>query len=218
MNSKNEILGRLREYRKPDQEYYLSYLDKDLFADFPDSSDNLLEIFSQQLNKLSGELHLVKNEEEIVKVLQHLLRDIEPANCKAHKLPLIEKVKMLNTELGEYLTVIDGEELSSEDYAKFEVGVTGADCLIARTGSVLVRTISAGGRRLSVLPPTHIVIAEEKQIVFSLEDAFKMLNANEDLWSYATIITGPSRTSDIEKQLVLGAHGPKRLIVLIMKS
>jgi len=218
MNSKDQIIGRLREYRKNDQEYNLSYSDQDIFADFPDSSENLLERFSQQLSKLSGEIHLGSTEEEIAKILHGILKNFEPTLCKTHKSPLIEKLKMLNTELREYLTEIDGEEITSEKYAKFDVGVTGAECLIARTGSILVRTISAGGRRLSVLPPTHIVIAEEKQIVSSLEDAFKMIESNKDLWSYATIISGPSRTSDIEKQLVLGAHGPKRLIVLMMKS
>jgi L-lactate dehydrogenase complex protein LldG len=218
MSSKNQIINRLREYRKHDQEYNHSHSDQDIFADFPDSSESLLERFSQQLSKLSGEIHLALNEEEITKILHGLLENIDPTLCKTHKSPLIEKLKMLNTNLREYLTEIDGEEVSSEDFSKYEVGVTGAECLIARTGSILVRTISAGGRRLSVLPPTHIVIAEEKQIVSSLEDAFKMIESNEDLWSYATLITGPSRTSDIEKQLVLGAHGPKRLIVILNKN
>jgi L-lactate dehydrogenase complex protein LldG len=184
MNSKNEILSRLRQRGSPAREDNApQWEDKDLFADFPGPSDNLIDIFSHQLNKLSGDFHLVNNKEEMVKTLKSLLEDSEPEQCKAHKSPLIDEF-----------------------------------CLIARTGSILLHTVSAGGRRLSVLPPTHIVIAEEKQIVPSLDEAFNTLDHDQDIWSYATIITGPSRTSDIEKQLVLGAHGPKKLIVLIIKS
>jgi L-lactate dehydrogenase complex protein LldG len=219
MNSKNEILSRLRQRGSPDRDYNApQWEDKDLFADFPGPSDNLINIFSQQLNKLSGDFHLVNNKEEMVKTLQNLLEDSEPEQCKAHKSPLIDELKILGPEIRDYLTFIDGDEISSEEFAKLEVGITGADCLIARTGSILLHTLSAGGRRLSVLPPTHIVIAEEKQIVPSLDEAFNTLDLDQDIWSYATIITGPSRTSDIEKQLVLGAHGPKRLIVILLKN
>jgi len=219
MNSKKEILNRLRLGQKPGQDNnVISWKDEDLFADFPGQSDKLIDIFRNQLTKLSGDLHIVNNKIEAVKKLQSLLENIHPSLCKAHKYPLIKELKKIDSEIGDYLTFIDGDQFTSEEFASFEVGISGADCLIARTGSILLRAISAGGRRLSVLPPTHIVIAEEKQIVASLDAAINMLGLNQDIWSYATIISGPSRTSDIEKQLVLGAHGPKRLIVIVLKS
>jgi L-lactate dehydrogenase complex protein LldG len=219
MSSKNEILTRLRQKKSTDQDQSVSqWEDKGLFADFPGSSDNLIDIFHNQLTKLSGEFYIVNNKIEAVKKLHLLLKNVHPTLCKAHKYPLIEELKKTDPEIADYLTFIDGEEISSEEFAAIEVGISGADYLIARTGSILLRAISAGGRRLSVLPPTHIVIADEKQIVASLDAAFNLLNQDKDTWGYATIISGPSRTSDIEKQLVLGAHGPKRLIVLILKS
>jgi L-lactate dehydrogenase complex protein LldG len=93
------------------------------------------------------------------------------------------------------------------------LGVTGCDCLVAQTGSVIVSTISAGGRALSVLPPTHLVIARREQIVPDLATAMAFLRERYDKrWPSAlSVITGPSRTADIEKILVMGAHGPKRL-------
>jgi len=219
MNSKKEILNRLRLVKNPDREDNItSWTDEDLFADFPSQSDKLIDIFNKQLTKLSGDLYIVNNKIEAVIKLQSLLENVHPSLCKAHKYPLIEDLKKIDPDIEAYLTFIDGDEKSSEEFATIEVGISGADCLIARTGSILLRAVSAGGRRLSVLPPTHIVIAEEKQIVASLDAAFTVLELNKDAWSYATIISGPSRTSDIEKQLVLGAHGPKRLIVLILKS
>ena len=96
-----------------------------------------------------------------------------------------------------------------------DLGVTGCDCLVAQTGSIFVSTRSAGGRALSVLPPVHLVIARREQFVPDLPAAFALLRQRYGgRWPSAlTLITGPSRTADIEKILVLGAHGPKRLAV-----
>ncbi len=96
-----------------------------------------------------------------------------------------------------------------------DLGVTGCDCLVAQTGSVIVTTISTGGRALSVLPPTHLVIARREQIVPDLATAMALLRKcyNKHWPSALSVITGPSRTADIEKILVMGAHGPKRLVL-----
>lgn len=96
-----------------------------------------------------------------------------------------------------------------------DLGVTGCDCLIARTGSIAVSTRSAGGRALSVLPPVHLVIALRDQLVPDLTAALALWQQRYDRhWpSNLCIITGPSRTGDIEKILVMGAHGPKRLAI-----
>ena len=219
MNSKDEILKRLRRNDTDDRQSKLPSLeDKDIFIDFPDSSDNLIDMFKNQLNKLSGELYVVTNKEEIVEKLNTLLKNVAPDRCITHKFPLVDELKELSPEIRNYLVYIDEFDISSTEFANFEVGISSADCLIARTGSILLQARSTGGRRLSVLPPTHIVIAEEKQIVASLDEAFNLLNLNQEDWGYATIISGPSRTADIEKQLVLGAHGPKRLVVILLKT
>lgn len=96
-----------------------------------------------------------------------------------------------------------------------DLGITGCDCLVAQTGSIFVSTRSAGGRALSVLPPTHLVIALRGQLVPDLPAAFALLRERYgSRWPSAmSLITGPSRTADIEKIIVLGAHGPKRLAV-----
>jgi L-lactate dehydrogenase complex protein LldG len=96
-----------------------------------------------------------------------------------------------------------------------DVGITECDALVAQTGSVLVTEKSAGGRALSVLPPHHVVLARREQLVPDLEAAFGVLRRlYAGNWpSFISFITGPSRTGDIERILVLGAHGPKRLTI-----
>jgi len=99
-----------------------------------------------------------------------------------------------------------------------DAGLTECDLLVAQTGSVCVTSKSAGGRVLSVLPPHHIVVARKNQLVTDLSEAYASLASKyRDAYpSMISFITGPSRTGDIERILVLGAHGPKRLTVLLL--
>jgi L-lactate dehydrogenase complex protein LldG len=81
-----------------------------------------------------------------------------------------------------------------------------------------VTSDNSGGRVLSVLPPHHIVIARQGQLVTDLTEAYASLAAKyrANYPSMISFITGPSRTGDIERILVLGAHGPKRLTILLL--
>jgi len=94
--------------------------------------------------------------------------------------------------------------------------ITLAEALIAQTGSILVSS-ACGGRGASVIAPCHIVYANTAQLVPDLATALRrmtqdgMLNRN----SFACMISGSSRTADIEKILVQGAHGPRRLAVIL---
>jgi L-lactate dehydrogenase complex protein LldG len=134
---------------------------------------------------------------------------------------LIESVKTLAGFLKGFATIAtDGSDLvgkaigeANASVRECDLGVTSCDCLVAQTGSIIVSTLSAGGRALSVLPPTHLVIARREQIVPDLATAMALLRKRYDKhWPSAlSVITGPSRTADIEKILVMGAHGPKRL-------
>ena len=219
MNSRDEILKRLKQIKYDGQvNQGPEWKDNSLYVNYPRSSEELFPVFKEQLEDLSGEVHLINDFDHFANIFLEILKDIEPSLCRAHKSPLIDKIKSNSPKLARYLEYVDESDIDSIAFSTFDIGITCADSLIARTGSILLRTQTAGGRRLSVLPPTHIVIGETNQLVCSLDDALKNLSKTQDNWSYATIITGPSRTSDIEKQLVLGAHGPKKLIVLMLRS
>ena len=105
-----------------------------------------------------------------------------------------------------------------DDLESCEAGVTGCEVLVAQTGGIMVSVESAGGRALSVLPPHHIVIARTSQMVPDLTAAFEHVKQKygTKFPSFISFITGPSRTGDIERILVLGAHGPKRLTVILL--
>ena len=100
-----------------------------------------------------------------------------------------------------------------------DAGISGCDCLVAQTGGIMVTSASAGGRVLSVLAPHHVVVASTSQLVGDLADAFAVLRKHHGSPpAFVSFITGPSRTGDIERILVLGAHGPKKLTVLLVQA
>ncbi len=97
--------------------------------------------------------------------------------------------------------------------------ITLAESLVAATGSVFV-SAACGGRKASIVAPIHIVVATLSQLVPDLTVAFEKMNARGTVArnSMLCLITGPSRTGDIEKILVLGAHGPQRLVIVLARQ
>jgi L-lactate dehydrogenase complex protein LldG len=109
---------------------------------------------------------------------------------------------------------------TDKDFDQAEVGFTLCEALVARNGSIMLSNAGMAGRRLSIYPPVHIVLAYTSQIVLDLKDGFKLLKTRygNQLPSMITTVTGPSRTADIEKTLVKGAHGPKELFVFLLEG
>ena len=101
-----------------------------------------------------------------------------------------------------------------------EVCITGCELLVARTGSVMVSSRLHLGRMSSVYFPVHIVFAYANQIVADIEDAFVAMRKKygTDLPSMMNLITGPSRTADIEKTLVVGVHGPAEVFCFYINA
>ncbi|WMJ75443.1 LUD domain-containing protein [Cytophagaceae bacterium ABcell3] len=114
-----------------------------------------------------------------------------------------------------------GIDIHTEEHGfmeSVEASVTTCEALVARTGSIFLSSANKSGRRLSVYPPAHIVVARTSQIVYDISDGISYLKNKYKggLPSMLSLTTGPSRTADIEKTLVLGAHGPKELIVFLI--
>jgi len=96
--------------------------------------------------------------------------------------------------------------------------VTTCELLIARTGSIVLSAAQASGRTVSVYAPIHICIAYTDQLVYDIRDGLVALKEKYQgqLPSLITFATGPSRTADIEKTLVVGVHGPKEVYLFLV--
>lgn len=118
------------------------------------------------------------------------------------------------------------------EYAHYEAGIGGADVLIAESATIGLRMGPYESRALSLLPPTHIVIASTSKLVERIHDALESPFTHLNRGAHSgreksdatgssptlTLITGPSRTADIEKILVLPAHGPSRLYLWLVEE
>ncbi len=101
-----------------------------------------------------------------------------------------------------------------------DASVTGCEYLISRTGSIVLSSGLQSGRTVSVYAPVHICIAYTDQLLYDIKDAINSLKETykDNLPSLITLATGPSRTADIEKTLVVGVHGPKEVFCFLIET
>ncbi|MCM5704734.1 LutC/YkgG family protein [Larsenimonas salina] len=103
-----------------------------------------------------------------------------------------------------------------EAFERLEAGLTSSCGAIAETGSVCLWPDADEPRSLSLIPPVHIVVVDERHIYSSFFELQSAQSWHKGLPSNALLISGPSKTADIEQTLVFGAHGPKALVVLLI--
>ncbi len=165
--------------------------------------------FAEQFTQLQGKFIYCINRQELAFQFGSLAKkqDWAPIFCADEKL--------INL-LGESLT----ERLTQTDLAECSVAVTGCEYLVARTGSILLSSAQAQGRTASVYAPIHICIAFMDQLVYDIKDAFQAAREKYGTAypSLLTLATGPSRTADIEKTLVVGVHGPKEVYLFLVEA
>lgn len=165
-------------------------------------------IFAEQFTAVSGQFIFCEDE---VQFIENLLELAEVRKWR--------KIYCWEPPLQEILNNFDYPFFETDkDFEQAEVGFTLCEALIARNGSILLSNANMAGRRLSIYPPVHIVLAYTSQLVLDLKDGFKLIKQKygHDLPSMINNVTGPSRTADIEKTLVLGAHGPKELFLFLL--
>ncbi|HEV3333973.1 MAG TPA: lactate utilization protein [Bryobacteraceae bacterium] len=109
--------------------------------------------------------------------------------------------------------ITDREQLR-ELCASAEVGITSADYALADTGTLVMLSSPREARMISLLPPAHIAVIPGECILSGLDELFSILPNSAEITSSMVLITGPSRTADIEQILVRGVHGPGEIMVL----
>jgi L-lactate dehydrogenase complex protein LldG len=110
--------------------------------------------------------------------------------------------------------VTDGAELRTL-CASAALGITSADYALADTGTLVMLSSAHEARMISLLPPAHIAVVPVGRILSGLDELFSILAAPASLTSSMVLITGPSRTADIEQILVRGVHGPGEITVIV---
>jgi L-lactate dehydrogenase complex protein LldG len=167
-------------------------------------------MFAEQFTAISGQFLFCEDE---VQFIENLLELAEAR--KWHKIYCWEPALQAVLDRFEYPYYA-----TDKDFEEAEVGFTLCEALIARNGSILLSNGNMAGRRLSIYPPVHIVLAYTSQLVVDIKDGLKLIKNKYEgnIPSMISNVTGPSRTADIEKTLVLGAHGPKELFVFLLEG
>ena len=176
---------------------------------FQPSQQDLEVEFGEQFTKLLGRFIFCINSQELAFQLSSLVRkqDWQKVYCVEDAV-----IKDVAAQLG--------DRLVKTDLANCDVAITGCEALVARTGSIVMSSAQASGRTTSVYAPIHICIAYTNQLVYDIKDALLLLKDRHgsNLPSLITFATGPSRTADIEKTLVVGVHGPKEVYLFLVES
>ena len=175
------------------------------------TSGEQFALFARNAAELRATFKLVKDSSELTAELR-ALRDTEKwQRVATHRSPLAQT----HANGLSLPTIVTEEDYDKHELERCDVAISECDALVAQTGTVLVTSCSAGGRALSCLPPHHVVIARRNQLVPDLPAAFALVKQRygDTYPSMISFITGPSRTGDIERILVLGAHGPKQLTI-----
>jgi L-lactate dehydrogenase complex protein LldG len=171
------------------------------------SQEDLGLEFAQRFTNLKGKFVFCENTSELVSQLKQII-----ANNKW------DKVFCKEEGLRKMLAENKFDNYSHNDLPTCDTAVTTCEWLVARTGSIVMSAAQESGRTVSVYAPVHICVAYTSQLVYDVKDA--LLKAREkysgNLPSLITFATGPSRTADIEKTLVVGVHGPKEVYVFLV--
>ncbi len=206
--AKEQMLKKIRQalLQKRDNPH-VDFEDSPLYKDEPESLD---VTFARELTDVGGNFIYCEGE---IAIIENLILLAEKLNLKKPFAwePAIQEL------LNHYgFPVYTGTSFFDDA----DAGITGCEALIARNGSILVSNDNLSGRRLSIYPPVHIVIAYASQLVMDIRHGLnKLKDKYGDQWpTMVSAITGPSRTADIEKSIVLGAHGPKELYVFLVED
>jgi L-lactate dehydrogenase complex protein LldG len=176
---------------------------------FPPLQQEIEVEFAEQFTKLQGKFIYCINQQELAFQLSSLVKkqDWQKVFCVEDKL-----IASVSSQIE--------DRIVKTDLADCDVSITGCEYLVARTGTIVMSSSQTSGRTTSVYAPIHICIAFTNQLVYDLKDALQAAKNKygNNLPSLITFATGPSRTADIEKTLVVGVHGPKEVYLFLVEE
>jgi L-lactate dehydrogenase complex protein LldG len=180
-----------------------------------DTPEERVAILTDNLGRLRAEVHRVADLAAAADTVARIAAERSWQRVAWHG---HDTVAPIAARLGCETYRVDGAAFDKNALEACDAGVTACEAAVAQTGSILVSSATCGGRALSILPHVHVLICGVEQVTGTLGDAFELVRERHGGRppSMLSFITGPSRTGDIERILVLGAHGPKELIVVLV--
>jgi L-lactate dehydrogenase complex protein LldG len=193
-------------------------------ADERSKPTDLADNFCKRFTEAGGRASLVADDASALSQIVQIIENVGAKRILLGQGPLLGRLGVGErlTELGHEVTATD--TLTASDardvFFSADLSISGVDYLIAETGTVVVTARPGEPRSLSLLAPVHVAVAEETQLLPDLFDLFDQSVWNEQggAPSCVTLITGPSKTGDIELRLVTGVHGPGEIHVILIRG
>lgn len=230
MSDREEILGRIREaLGRASSPAKRSRVDPMHPASSSNDSDVLASKFCSELEKIGGQVVRVESEQEARSQILRLIREKGAAVVAASDSEIGKWLEGQALEVVPSLAEFATRSSSEKDgdlagrykqvLIRAEVGITGADYAIAETGTLVLTSGDEQHRLISLLPPVHVCLLEVGAILADFAELVSRVGSER--YSVGTpprvmtLITGSSRTADIELTLTLGVHGPREVWVLL---
>jgi L-lactate dehydrogenase complex protein LldG len=186
------------------------------------ATGDLCDAFAAELVAVGGEAYLVDDLEAAGQVILRLCREVSAKSAICWQHQLLDRLGVANLLGGAGIEQLDHASLAGQDTVErqttilaADVGITSCDYALAETGTLVMCSRPGQERVASLLPPMHIAVVERAQILPDLYDAIGQLPDN--LPSNVVLITGPSKTGDMELELTTGVHGPGRWCVVVVR-
>ncbi len=201
--------------------------------DFPEDTGyvgvtgEICQEMADEVIAVGGRATLVDSFEQARTVLAELIQNgqMKSALCWQHPvlghLRLKELLAEQNVEMLGFNSLVNlPEEERRKQILSADIGISSADWAIAETGTLVVCSRNGQERVTSLVPPVHVAVIERDQILPDLVDAIRHIGSAPSDWlpSNIALITGPSKTGDIELQLTTGVHGPGEWHVIIIRG
>ncbi len=210
--ARENILARIRKELSDDQ-VPMPFPEAEKESDnlYASSGDAPEEIFAESFIKLGGKFIFCDNEQQLMDNINILYEN------RGWKQLLCSDERLLKLFHNNKIDILSAADPSAE---AAEACITGCEALVARTGSILLSSRQHMGRVAPVYYPVHIVFAYANQVAPDIQDGINAVKKKygNDLPSMINLTTGPSRTADIEKTLVVGVHGPGEIFCFFINA
>jgi L-lactate utilization protein LutC len=189
--------------------------------------DDLCATFAAEANAVGGQARVVGDFDAARALLADWLRELQPASALVWRHDVLAKLRLHDLLAELSVAALDHDALAAmppqaqrTTTLTADVGITSADFAIAETGTLAMFARPGQQRLASLAPPCHVAVVERRQILPDLFDLFAALDeaGHDKLPSNVTLITGPSKTGDIELQLTTGVHGPGDWRVIVVNA
>jgi len=225
--SRETFLERVRQAAQAGRAYRVHLEEIPANTGYVGGGEDLCRRMADEINEVGGTAHPVDNLAEARQTLNDLLKQYQVKSALCWQHPLLDKLQLADLLAEKKIIPLCYDQLANlepdeqrKQMLSADIGITSADYAIAETGSLVVCSEPGRERLASLLPPVHVAIIEFDQILPDLFDLIEKLSdaGVDSLPSNLTIITGPSKTGDIELELTTGVHGPGQWHVIVIRA